>query len=99
MTERKYRHPDGVGRKRFASTHEPMTPDDLMTWLLMTIPGDGYDVQVSPGVYLTWYSPLTVDEAEKEAIAVARQKEATDKWERETYEGLREKFEANAVTH
>lgn len=92
MNERKIRHSDGVGRKRYASTHEPMTPDDLMTWILTSIPGDGYDVLVSPGVYVTWYSPLTPEEAEHEAQSIAHQQAVTDKWERETYARLHEKF-------
>jgi hypothetical protein len=95
MNERKFRHADGEGRKRFATTQEPMTTDDLMTWLLTTIPSDGYEALVSPGVYVTWYSWLTADEFEQEAAALARQQEHQDKWERETYERLSAKFGGN----
>jgi hypothetical protein len=93
MNERKYRHADGTGRKRYAKTDEAMAPDDLLTWMLGKIPGDGYEPLVSPGVYVTWYSPLTAEEEEQEAQSIAHQQAVTDKWERETYERLREKFE------
>jgi hypothetical protein len=92
MNERKYRHPDGIGRKRSISTREYMTTDDLLMWFVTEVPADAYEVLVSPGVYVTWYSHPTEAEAAKEAAALAEQEEHKEKWERETYARLHEKY-------
>jgi len=92
MSARPYRQ--GDLRKRWARSEGPMTPEDLLLWISREV-GDGSEVLVSGGVHVEWYSPVTDEEAAQEAAhkaaAVARQ----ERWERETYERLRAKYEAS----
>jgi hypothetical protein len=93
MSARKYRHADGIGFKRMARTHEALTPAELATWITEQIKDDAYEVLVSAGVYVEWYSPMTEEEREEDDKRKARIEASTERYERETYERLREKFD------
>jgi hypothetical protein len=54
---------------------------------------DGFEPIISPGVFLGWYSPKTLEEAYADEEHATATKVRQDQWERETYERLREKFE------
>jgi hypothetical protein len=90
--ERKYRHPDSTGLKRYARSTEEMTPQETADWLLSVAGDDGYEAVVSAGIYVDWYSPMSPEELkdreEYEAAQIAR----TEKWERETYAKLYAKY-------
>jgi hypothetical protein len=92
MSDRKFRHEDGAQFKRLASTREEMTPNLLMDWLIETV-GTGTEPIISPGVHVDWYSPKTEEEIADDIKYEAARKERTEKWERETYERLREIYE------
>jgi hypothetical protein len=80
-------------RKRWVRSEGPLTPDDLLLWISREV-GDGSDVQVAGGVHVEWYSPITDEEAAREAAHRASADARQEQWERETYERLRAKFAA-----
>lgn len=92
MTARKYKHEDGTGLKRQARTWAAMTPEELADWIAANLYGAAYEPLISSGVNMEWYSPRTLEEAEAERVAEERAKERTEKWERETYARLHEKY-------
>ena len=90
---RKFRHENGLWWLRSARTHEQMTPGEFAAWVDEQTAG-GYEPIISSGVFVGWYSPKTDEEtAADDAFAVAH-KERTDKWERDTFARLSEKFAA-----
>jgi hypothetical protein len=93
MSARKYRHEDGSGLKRMARSNESLTPNELMTWIAERIGDDAYEVFVSQGVYVEWYSPMTEEERKLDEERKAAQAASVERYEREAYARLREKFD------
>ena len=83
MTHRPHRHPDGVGRKRYASISEPYPLGEFMAWAADAV-GDGYDATVSRGAFVEWYTPATVEELALEAQAEQAATQRTLVWENKT---------------
>lgn len=92
MSDRKFRHEDGVSMKRGARSQQEMTPMEFMNWLNEVISADGTDPLISPGVYIDWYSPKTPEEEAADLMYEQQKAERTEKWERETYARLYAKY-------
>jgi hypothetical protein len=92
MSSRKYRHPDGIGHKRSARTTEPMAPADVFAWVTETLGDDAYEALMPRGTEIEWYSRMTPEELAEHDRHTLASAARLEKWERETYERLREKY-------
>ena len=93
MSARKYRHEDGTGRKRLARTSEPMDFPDAVAWLRDQVGLDGYEAMMPRGTEVEFYSHVTPEEEAIDAAWAKANAARTEKWERETYDRLRAKFD------
>jgi len=80
-----------VSLLRGARSQKEMTPIQFIDWLNEVI-GDGTETVISPGVYVSWYSPKTPEEQDADAVFAQAKAERTEKWERETYARLYAKY-------
>jgi hypothetical protein len=92
MSSRKYRHEDGIGHKRSERTTEPMSPAEVFAWVRETLGRDAYEAQMPRGTEIEWYSPMTPEEIAKHEEYAEAARARTERWERETYERLHEKY-------
>ncbi len=77
-------------RNRIEVVHD-LTVSDLVQWCLQR--GIDPDTATVTGGHVRWQSPETDAEREQAERYWAEQQARKDRWERETYERLRAKFE------
>lgn len=69
---------------------------DAIAWLQERVGSDGYEAIMPRGTEVEWYSPITAAEKADEQRYAQASAERTERWERETYERLRAKYEGGA---
>ena len=85
------RSPQPFMQRRTWTTDREMTLRELTDEI--TERAEPYEVNLSRGVFVSWYSPETDEEVADRLARMAAWDKRHDEWEREMYAKLKEKFD------